>query len=123
MSDKVKLMIVDDSSIIRKLIRKYLDEYNMEIVGEASDGKTAVNLFKEKRPDIVTMDIVMPEMDGLSVIEELLKIYPNVKIIAVTALSDKRTGIQAIKLGAKSFVTKPFTPDKLQAAFSKLISK
>ena len=116
-----KLMIVDDSSIIRRIIRRYLDEYNMEIVGEASNGEAAVELFKKKRPDIVTMDIVMPKLDGLSVIKELVKIDPDVKIIAVTSLSDKSTGIQAIRLGAYSYVTKPFSSEKLQTAFTKLL--
>ena len=116
-----KLMIVDDSSIIRRIIKRHVDEYNLEIVGEASNGETALELFKRKRPDIVTMDIVMPRLDGLSVIKEMTKIDAEVKIIAVTSLSDKATGIEAIKLGAKSFVTKPFSAEKLQTAFSKLL--
>jgi len=121
MGQPTKLMIVDDSSIIRKLIQNYLNEYNIEIVGEAGDGKSAVELFKQLRPDIVTMDIVMPEMDGLSVIDEIRKIDSSIKIMVVTALSDKSTGIEAIKRGAKSYVIKPFTPDKLKHAFSKLL--
>lgn len=121
MGQPVKLMIVDDSSIIRKLIQNYLNEYQIEIVGEAGDGKSAVELFRELRPEIVTMDIVMPEMDGLSVIDEIRKIDPTVKIMVVTALSDKSTGIEAMKRGAKSYVVKPFTPDKLKNAFAKLI--
>lgn len=121
MGQPVKLMIVDDSSIIRKLIQNYLNEYHIEIVGEAGDGKSAVDIFRELRPDMVTMDIVMPEMDGLSVIDEIRKIDPNVKIMVVTALSDKSTGIEAMKRGAKSYVVKPFTPDKLKNAFVKLL--
>jgi two-component system, chemotaxis family, chemotaxis protein CheY len=121
MGQPVKLMIVDDSSIIRKLIQNYLNEYHIEIVGEAGDGKSAVELFLELRPDMVTMDIVMPEMDGLSVIDEIRKIDPTVKIMVVTALSDKSTGIEAMKRGAKSYVVKPFTPDKLKNAFVKLL--
>jgi two-component system, chemotaxis family, chemotaxis protein CheY len=121
MGQPVKLMIVDDSSIIRKLIQNYLNEYHIEIVGEAGDGKSAVELFLELRPDMVTMDIVMPEMDGLSVIDEIRKIDPTVKIMVVTALSDKSTGIEAMKRGAKSYVVKPFTPDKLKNAFLKLL--
>ena len=116
-----KLMIVDDSSIIRRIIRRYLDEYNMEIVGEASNGESALEIFKRKRPDIVTMDIIMPKLDGLSVIKEMTKIDRDVKIIAVTSLADKATGIEAIKLGAKSYVTKPFSSEKLQTAFSKFL--
>jgi len=121
MADTIKVMIVDDSSIIRKLIQNYLTDFDIEIVGEASDGKTAVKLFQELKPDAVTMDVVMPEMDGISVIEEIRKIDDSVKIMVVTALSDKNTGIEAIKKGAKSYVVKPFSPEKLQNAFSKLI--
>jgi two-component system, chemotaxis family, chemotaxis protein CheY len=121
MKEKMKVMIVDDSSIIRKLISSYIDEYNIEIVAEASDGKKALDLFTKFKPDIVTMDIVMPEMDGLTVIEKMLKIDNKVKIMAITALNDKSTGIEAIKLGAKSFMLKPFTPEKIKTAFSKLI--
>lgn len=116
-----KLMIVDDSSIIRRIIRRYVDEHNLDIVGEASNGEAAIELFKKERPDIVTMDIVMPKLDGLSVIKELVKIDSSVKIIAVTSLADKATGIQAIRLGAKSYVTKPFSAEKLQTALSKLL--
>ena len=114
-------MIVDDSSIIRRIIKRHVDEYNLEIVGEASNGEMALEIFKRKRPDIVTMDIVMPKLDGLSVIKEMTKLDKNVKIIAVTSLADKATGIEAIKLGAKSYVTKPFSAEKLQTAFSKLL--
>lgn len=121
MKENLKLMIVDDSSIIRKLIQNYLSEYNIEIVGEAGDGRSAVEMFKKVKPDIITMDIVMPEMDGLAVIDEILKIDNTVKIMVVTALSDKSTGIEAIRKGAKSYVVKPFTPDKLKTAFAKLV--
>ncbi|MBN1408385.1 MAG: response regulator [Calditrichaceae bacterium] len=116
-----KLMIVDDSSIIRRIIKRHVDDYHLEIVGEASNGETALEIFRRKRPDIVTMDIVMPRLDGLSVIREMAKIDRDVKIIAVTSLADKATGIEAIKSGAKSFVIKPFSADKLQMAFSKFI--
>ncbi|MBD3225269.1 MAG: response regulator [Caldithrix sp.] len=119
--DKHKLLIVDDSSIIRKVIEKILITFNLEIVGTAADGAEALKLFKEKEPELVTLDITMPEIDGLTVLEEMLKINPQVKIMVVTALSDKPTGIRAIKLGAKSFVGKPFTEEKLKEAFRKMI--
>ncbi|KAA3613273.1 MAG: response regulator [Calditrichaeota bacterium] len=116
-------MVVDDSLIIQKVIQKYLESLNIEIVGTASDGKAAVSLFKEKQPDIVTLDITMPEMDGLAVLEELLKINDKTKVMVVTALSDKATGLKAIKTGAKSFLAKPFTPEGLRASMKRLISE
>jgi len=120
MSNKNKIMIVDDSSIIRQMIEQTLADQNIEVVGTASDGKTAIELFKDLQPEIVTLDITMPEMDGLSVLEELLKISPGVKVMVITALSDKATGIKAIKLGAKSFLGKPFTERELIKNFKRL---
>jgi two-component system chemotaxis response regulator CheY len=123
MGKKVKLMIVDDSVIIRQAIHKYLKDFNIEVVGTAEDGKVAIEVFKETKPDIVTLDITMPEIDGLTVLEEMLKIDRTVKVMVVTALSDKATGLKAIKLGAKSFLPKPFTPEKLKESFERVIGQ
>ena len=120
MSDKTKVLIVDDSSIIRKIIQKSIVQDNLEIVGIAGDGLEALKLFKEKSPDLVTLDITMPEMDGLSVLDEMIKQKPETKVIVISALSDKATGIQAIKKGAKSFIPKPFTTEDVQNAIHKL---
>ena len=115
-------MIVDDSAIIRQAIQKYLTSYNIEVVGTAEDGKVALDLFKETKPDAVTLDITMPEIDGLTVLKEMLKINKSVKVMVVTALTDKATGLKAIKLGAKSFLPKPFTEEKLKKSFFRLIA-
>ena len=123
MSGKFKLMIVDDSMIICKVIEKNLTNFNVELVGIAADGKEALEKFKETSPDLVTLDITMPEMDGLTVLEKMIKINPDVKVMVVTALSDKATGLKAIKLGAKSFVGKPFTEDKLKESFQNLLTQ
>ena len=122
MSDKMKLLIVDDSSIICQAIESHLSDYAVDIVGSAENGKRALEMFNEFRPEIVTLDITMPELDGLSVLESIMEVDPDVKIMIVTALSDKDTALKAIELGAKSYVTKPFTPDKLKEAFEKLIA-
>jgi two-component system chemotaxis response regulator CheY len=123
MKQKVKLMIVDDSVIIRQAIHKYLKDLNIEVVGNAEDGKTALEVFNKTKPDVVTLDITMPEIDGLTVLEEMLKRDNSVKVMVVTALSDKSTGLKAIKLGAKSFLPKPFTPEKLRESFERVIGK
>ena len=123
MTDTIKVLIVDDSLIIRQAIQKYLDEFNIEVVGTAEDGKAALDLFKQAHPDIVTLDITMPEMDGLTVLEEMMRLDPNVRVMVVTALSDKSTGLRAIKLGARSFLPKPFTPEKLKDSFERLLGK
>jgi two-component system chemotaxis response regulator CheY len=121
MKEKVKLMIVDDSAIIRQAIHKHLKDFDIEVVGTADDGKVALEVFKSAHPDVVTLDITMPEIDGLTVLEEMLKIDSSVKVMVVTALSDKSTGLKAIKLGAKSFLPKPFTPEKLRSSFERLL--
>ncbi len=123
MQDKIKVLIVDDSFIIREAIHKHLKQFNIEVVGTAENGKVALELFSEKDPDVVTLDITMPELDGLTVLEEMLKIKSDVKVMVVTALSDKATGLKAIKLGAKSFLPKPFTPEKIQESFQRLIAQ
>ena len=123
MQDKIKVLIVDDSLIIREAIHKHLKHFNIEVVGTAENGKVALDLFKEKDPDVVTLDITMPEIDGLTVLAEMLKIKADIKVMVVTALSDKATGLKAIKLGAKSFLPKPFTPEKIQESFQRLVGQ
>ena len=123
MQDRIKVLIVDDSLIIREAIHKHLKQFNIEVVGTAEDGKIALEMFEATNPDIVTLDITMPEMDGLTVLEEMLKIKSDVKVMVVTALSDKATGLKAIKLGAKSFLPKPFTPEKIRDSFQRLIGQ
>lgn len=120
--NKVRVMIVDDSAIIRQMITKYLSDLNIEIVGTAGDGVQAIQLFKELKPDVVTLDITMPKIDGLTVLEEMMKLDTGAKIIVITALTDKATGMKAIKSGAKGFLSKPFTPEKLKSSFERLIN-
>lgn len=116
-----KLLIVDDSNIIRSKIARSLTEFGVEIVGMAANGRDAVLRFGKARPDLVTMDLTMPEMDGLECIRELRKIDPKVRILVVSALADKSTAIQALKEGAQGFLCKPFTEDELTEAISELI--
>lgn len=123
MSDKIKLLIVDDSLIIREAIHKHLKNLDIEVVGTAENGKVALDIFKSADPDVVTLDITMPEVDGLTVLAEMIKLKPEIKVMVVTALSDKATGLKAIKLGAKSFLPKPFTPEKLQESFQRLVGQ
>ena len=115
-------MIVDDSLLIRQAIEMYLQEYNIEIVGMAEDGESALKTFNKMKPEYVTLDIVMPKMDGFTVLQKILKKRPSTKIMIVTALADKDTALQAIELGARSVLMKPFTPSKLKNAFSKFIA-
>ena len=116
----MKVLIVDDSSIMRKAIEKYLGKLDVEIVGSAGDGKTALEMFKEKLPDVVTLDITMPEMDGLTCLEEMLKVKADSKVLVVSALKDEATALEAINKGARGFLGKPFNAETLEEAFKEL---
>jgi two-component system chemotaxis response regulator CheY len=121
MSDKNRVMIVDDSKMIIKLIQGFLETYNIEIVGTASDGKAAIDLFKKTNPDIVTLDITMPELDGLTVLEEILKINASAKVVVISALTDNATALKALRIGAKDFIPKPFKEENLKVVLDRLI--
>lgn len=117
----LKLMIVDDSNIIRSKINRTLSQHNMEVVASASNGEDAVKLFTTHRPDVVTMDLTMPRMDGLECIRALRKINPAIRILVVSALADKSTAIQALKEGAQGFLCKPFSEGDLTEAIEELL--
>ncbi|MFT4736818.1 MAG: two-component system chemotaxis response regulator CheY [Cyclobacteriaceae bacterium] len=119
----MKLLIVDDSSIMRRTIEKNLTEYDLEIVGMAANGIEAIKMVKEHMPDVVTLDITMPEMDGLACLDEIMKIHPSSKVMIITALSDKLTGLQALDKGARGFLYKPVNANDLEKAFNKLLKR
>src|ERR1700727_3822144 len=104
-----KLMIVDDSNIIRRRIERSQQIDRLEVVGAAPNGGDAVELFQRTQPDVVTMDLTMPEMDGIECVERLVAINPNVLILVVSALADKATAVEAIEKGGKRFLCTPFT--------------
>ena len=91
------------------------------VVGEASDGGNAIELFQQLKPQVVTMDLTMPNLDGLECIEQLIALDPEVRILVVSALNDKATGIEALELGAMGFVNKPFTEDEIVEALEVLV--
>ncbi|MGH7708618.1 MAG: response regulator transcription factor [Vulcanimicrobiaceae bacterium] len=108
----MKLMIVDDSNIIRRMIARSIGDYGFD-VRTASDGMEAVQVFEQFRPDLVTMDITMPRLDGIVCIEQLLKRRPDTKILVISALADKATAVEAVERGAHGFVLKPFTEKRI----------
>ncbi len=118
-----RLLIVDDSSVMRRTIEKNLGDYNLEIIGTASNGKDALEMVKERKPDVVTLDITMPEMDGIECLTNIMKIRPETKVMIITALSDKLTGLKALDIGARGFLYKPVNGDDLKKAFDKLLKK
>lgn len=114
-------MVVDDSSVMRRAIQRYSSSLELSVVATAKDGQEALALFKEKRPDIVTLDITMPKMDGLHALKEMLRLKPDTCVLVVTALSDHATGIQALRLGAKGFLNKPFREEELVAELNHIM--
>ena len=119
----MKLLIVDDSSVMQRTIQKNLKDYDLEIVGTASNGVQAIELVKVHKPDVITMDITMPEMDGISCLENIMAIHPAAKVMMITALSDKLTGLQALEKGARGFVYKPVNSEDLTRALDKLLRR
>lgn len=119
----MKLMIVDDSNIIRRKIQRCNALEELNVVGTASNGVEALEVFKRTRPDLVTMDLTMPEMDGIECVERLVALDPNVVILVISALSDKATAIEALKRGANGFLCKPFSEQELNHAFRELLAE
>ncbi len=117
-----RVLIVDDAKFMRTLVRDALTKAGHEIVGEAENGNQAVDLYKNLKPDLVTMDITMREKDGLDAASEILKSDNRARIIMVTALGQEDLLARAIKMGVKDFVVKPFPPERLQQAAAKALS-
>ena len=115
-----RILIVDDSRTSRKILRNILEEAGHEIVGEAMDGQDGINKFKDLHPDIVTLDITMPVMDGLEALKTIKTEEPDAKVIMVTAAGQQNKMIDAIKLGASEFVTKPFESEEIVKMVNKL---
>ena len=118
-----KLMIVDDSNIMRRRIERSQQFEELTLVGTAGNGVEALELFKKTDPDVVTMDLTMPEMDGVECVQELVAINSNVLILVVSALADKATAVDAIEKGANGFLCKPFTDRQLNDALEELLSE
>jgi two-component system chemotaxis response regulator CheY len=113
----LRFVVVDDAVFMRTLLKKMIEEVEgYKVVGEGSNGYEAIEQVKIHKPDIITLDITMPEMDGISAIKEILKYSPETGIIMVSAMGQQSMVVEAIKMGAKDFVVKPFEkPRVLQA--------
>lgn len=115
-----KIMIVDDAAFMRITIKNMLTKSEHEVVGEAENGKVAVERYKALNPDIVTMDITMPEMDGLEALKQIVAYDPGAKVIMVSAMGQEAMVRDAVMSGAKGFIVKPFKEDGILAAIAKL---
>jgi len=119
----LKVLIVDDSQIMRDVMQKFLAGFDLEIAGTARDGEEALKLFRDIQPDIVTLDITMPRIDGLSALKEMKKIRPEAQVMIVSAINDKSVVLKALDAGAALFVNKPVSADAVKSAITKLLAQ
>jgi len=120
---KTTFVITDDALFMRTLLRKIIEQYEeYEVVGEASNGLEAIEVAKKYQPDILTLDITMPEMDGIQAVKEILKVSPKTRIIMVSAMGQQSMVIEAIKLGAKDFVVKPFDKSRVYQSIKNVLA-
>ncbi len=116
-----EILVVDDARFMRITLSKMIEEHGFQIAGEAENGLDAIEKYKELSPDLVTMDITMPEMNGIDAIEKIMEIDPEAKIIVCSAMGQKAMVEDAIKVGAKDFIVKPIKSDKLESALKNLL--
>lgn len=117
-----KILVVDDASFMRMMIKDILTKNGFEVLGEAENGLKAVEKYKELNPDLVIMDITMPEMDGIQAVKEIKKINSDAKIVMCSAMGQQAMVIEAIQAGAKDFIVKPFQADRVVDAVKKVLS-
>ena len=115
------VLIVDDAAFMRMMIKDILTKNGLEVAGEAENGAVALEKFKELKPDLVTMDITMPEMDGIAALKGILGIDPAAKVLMCSAMGQQSMVIEAIQAGAKDFIVKPFKPDRVIDAINKAL--
>ncbi|QNU68551.1 response regulator [Ruminiclostridium herbifermentans] len=119
---EIKFVVVDDAVFMRTLIKRMIEENsNYIVVGEGSNGFEAIEQARKYQPDIITLDITMPEMDGIMAIKGITEVSPNTKILMVSAMGQQGMVIDAIKMGAKDFVVKPFDKSRVQQAIENVL--
>ncbi|MDR2422925.1 MAG: response regulator [Deltaproteobacteria bacterium] len=116
------VLIVDDSPVMRQMLTKLFVNQGFNVVGQAADGEEALALFEELRPELTTLDIVMPKMRGTEVLEIILKKYPESNVIMASSVSDARTVMHCLKIGAKQYIVKPYDEEKVMAAVRKALN-
>jgi len=117
-----RILVVDDLAFIKLIIRDTLEKHGFEVCGEASNGFEAIELYHRLKPDIVLMDITMPRMDGIQALAKIMESDKNAKVIMCSALGQQKLIIQAIRIGAKDFIVKPFKPDRIVGAIKKTLN-
>ena len=116
-----RVLVVDDAAFMRKMVTDALTKGGHEVVGEAGNGLEAIDRFQELKPDLMTLDITMPEKDGLTALKEIIAVDPGAKVVMCSALGQESKVLESIKLGAKDFVVKPFQADRVLSAIEKAL--
>ncbi|MGE7918345.1 response regulator [Viridibacillus sp. NPDC093762] len=116
-----KVLVVDDTMFMRHAIKMMLADSSYEVVGEANNGMEAIEKYRELLPDVVTMDVTMPVMSGLDATKVIIEEFPDAKIIIISALGQQKMILQALSLGAKDFITKPFDQQRLMSTIVKVV--
>ena len=117
-----RVLVVDDAAFMRKLVSDALVKAGHEVVGEAANGVEAVASYQSLKPDLATLDITMPEKDGLTALREIIQLDPAARVVMCSALGQESKVLESIKLGAKDFVVKPFQADRVLGAVEKALS-
>ncbi|TYP79484.1 response regulator [Paenibacillus methanolicus] len=116
-----KILVVDDAAFMRLMLKDILTKGGHEVVGEAENGLVAVERYNNLKPDLVTMDITMPEMEGIDAVKEIRKTDPSARIVMCSAMGQQMMVVQAIQAGAKDFIVKPFQPDRVLDSVKKAL--
>jgi two-component system, chemotaxis family, chemotaxis protein CheY len=116
-----RVLVVDDAAFMRKMVSDALTKGGHEVVGEGANGAEAVARYQELKPELTTLDITMPEKDGLTALKEIIAVDPGAKVIMCSALGQESKVLESIKLGAKDFVVKPFQADRVLSAIDKAL--
>jgi len=116
-----KVLIVDDAAFMRMMLKDILTKNGLEVIGEAVNGADAIEKYRELSPDVVTMDITMPEMDGITAVKQIKSFHPQANIIMCSAMGQQPMVLEAIQAGAKDFVVKPFQADRVMESITKVL--
>lgn len=117
-----KVLIVDDASVVRLMMKKILTQNDFTIIGEATNGKDALVMYKELKPDIVTMDMIMPETDGIQATKDIIAFDKNAKVVIVSGIDQKEMLVRAINAGASSYIVKPFESDRIISTLNEVLN-
>jgi len=120
---KGRILVVDDASIMRLMIKDILVYHGYEVVGEAANGREALERYKELQPDLVTMDIIMPEVDGIQGLKDILDYDKSARIVIISAIDQRKALMEAIKSGATDYIIKPFEDDRVLSAIRKSLEE